>query len=259
LGRWKFLLAYLLTGLTSAMGSLLLNDYAVSAGASGSIFGMYGVFFALLTTNFLEKENRMSTLKSIGIFLVFNLALGGSIGADNGGHLGGLAGGLFIGYCYYFIFLKPESGLLNFLIISFMTFILIGGTAYGYFNISDPVGTYQKKLDAFTINEQKAQNLYSELNTTDTSIMAKNIQKELSLWAENISLIQESTTLKLPKEFELRNVLLQRYAQLRFQIFRFALQDLRHPSPENKKQLENYTSEMEYILKKLNTKEETSD
>ncbi|MBP9792361.1 MAG: rhomboid family intramembrane serine protease, partial [Flavobacterium sp.] len=46
LGKLKFISAYLLAGLLASVTSLWWHDFTVSAGASGAIFGMYGVFLA---------------------------------------------------------------------------------------------------------------------------------------------------------------------------------------------------------------------
>ena len=51
LGKLKFIIAYVVTGIVASMVSLWWHDNTVSAGASGAIFGMYGVFFALLFTD----------------------------------------------------------------------------------------------------------------------------------------------------------------------------------------------------------------
>src|SRR5690606_16198086 len=59
MGRLRFLAAYIFAGIIASMVSVLWNDYIISAGASGAIFGMYGVFLALLTTNFLNKHARI--------------------------------------------------------------------------------------------------------------------------------------------------------------------------------------------------------
>jgi len=112
LGRWKFTIAYLLTGVLASATSLYWHDIVVSVGASGAIFGMYGVFLAMLTTNLIHKEKRGPLFRSIGLFIVYNLAFGLTIGAlgaiDNAGHIGGLISGLLIGYAFYPV-LKKKS------------------------------------------------------------------------------------------------------------------------------------------------------
>lgn len=48
--KW-FIVFYLLTGIVSSLTSVWWHPATISVGASGAIFGMYGVLFALLTTN----------------------------------------------------------------------------------------------------------------------------------------------------------------------------------------------------------------
>jgi uncharacterized membrane protein YqgA involved in biofilm formation len=81
-----------------------------SAGASGAIFGLYGVFLALLFTNLIPKQTRSSLLQSIGVFVVFNLIYGTTAGVDNAAHIGGLVSGLIIGFVFYPLLKKEDDG-----------------------------------------------------------------------------------------------------------------------------------------------------
>lgn len=109
LGKTKYLVAYLCTGIFASITSLAWHSEPVpSAGASGAIFGMYGVFLALLLTNLIPKQIRIALLQSIGVFVVFNLVYGIKSGIDNAAHIGGLASGMIIGFIYY-LSLKKES------------------------------------------------------------------------------------------------------------------------------------------------------
>jgi membrane associated rhomboid family serine protease len=93
-GSLRFAAIYLISALTGAFGALLLSPNALTAGASGAIFGLMG---ALLV---LERQRGMSLLEGpIGGLLVVNLlftfAFSGSISV--GGHIGGLIGGVLSG------------------------------------------------------------------------------------------------------------------------------------------------------------------
>lgn len=100
-GSWRFLVAYLATGLTGSLGSLWWHDVAVSAGASGAIFGLVGVQLALVTSNLFSSEARKSLLKNTLSVIGINLLIGISIGADNAAHIGGLLGGIVCGMVFY--------------------------------------------------------------------------------------------------------------------------------------------------------------
>jgi len=101
MGRAKYLLAYLLTGLSASIASAWWHAATVSIGASGAIFGLYGVFFALLTVNVFPKNSKKSFLISTSIFIGYNLLNGLTGGVDNAAHIGGLLSGLLLGYILY--------------------------------------------------------------------------------------------------------------------------------------------------------------
>jgi membrane associated rhomboid family serine protease len=88
LGRGRFLLLYLVSGLAGSAGALLVTPLAATVGASGAIFGILGA--ALI----MERQGSMvfggQAMTMIVINLVFTFAVGG---ISIGGHLGGLAGG----------------------------------------------------------------------------------------------------------------------------------------------------------------------
>jgi rhomboid protease GluP len=110
LGKARYIVAYLCTGVLASLTSLWWHDEGVnSAGASGAIFGMYGVFLALLLTNLIPKQIRTSLLQSIGVFVVYNLIYGMKSGVDNAAHIGGLVSGLVIGFVYYITRQKEEE------------------------------------------------------------------------------------------------------------------------------------------------------
>jgi rhomboid protease GluP len=111
LGKARYVTAYLCTGVIASIVSLWWHKDGVnSAGASGAIFGIYGVFLALLFTNLIPKQIRNALLSSIGIFVVFNLLYGMKSGVDNSAHIGGLLSGLVIGFVYYLLMKKEEGG-----------------------------------------------------------------------------------------------------------------------------------------------------
>lgn len=101
LGKARFITAYLLTGICAGLASIMMHPFSVGVGASGAIFGMYGAFFALLTTNHLQKAAKKTMLRSILFFIVFNLIMGTQGNTDNAAHIGGLVSGLLIGYAFY--------------------------------------------------------------------------------------------------------------------------------------------------------------
>ena len=97
LGKIKYAAVYLATGVLASIASLWWHDATVSVGASGAIFGLYGVFLALLLTKVYPKEFNKAFLASTLIFIGYNLLMGLTGGIDNAAHIGGLISGFLIG------------------------------------------------------------------------------------------------------------------------------------------------------------------
>ena len=100
-GARAFLIVYLLAGLTGSLFSLAHHPQSAGAGASGAIFGLYGVLLALLVRH--RKSFTPEGLRRLGkgalIFVVLNIAIASMIPfIDQTAHLGGLAGGFFFGW-----------------------------------------------------------------------------------------------------------------------------------------------------------------
>ncbi|MBL8949452.1 MAG: rhomboid family intramembrane serine protease [Myxococcaceae bacterium] len=100
LGRPMYLAVYLLTGLAGSFASSLWNPFVPSAGASGAIFGLFGVIvgFTFRARDRLPPEAFASLRTSIVTTLLFNLMF--AIGIpylDHAAHLGGLLSGVLAG------------------------------------------------------------------------------------------------------------------------------------------------------------------
>ena len=101
IGTKRLASAYLLTGIAASLASIWWHPSTVSVGASGAIFGLFGVFLALLTTRYFPPVLKKSLSIGVVIFVGGNLLVGLAQGIDNAAHVGGLLSGLMIGYIYY--------------------------------------------------------------------------------------------------------------------------------------------------------------
>ncbi|HEY3321853.1 MAG TPA: rhomboid family intramembrane serine protease [Planctomycetota bacterium] len=96
IGRRRFLLLYLMSGLWGSLASLWWNPAAVGVGASGAIFGVFGVlavFFGKHRTQYdpeVVKKQAKQIYSLIGYNLLFGLMISG---VGNAAHVGGLAAG----------------------------------------------------------------------------------------------------------------------------------------------------------------------
>ena len=93
-GKTKYLTIYLGSAIVGSLLSVVLTD-AVSAGASGAIFGLLG---SLLYFGYHYRLYLGTVLKDRIIpIIIFNLVLGFMVsGIDNAAHIGGLIGGVLL-------------------------------------------------------------------------------------------------------------------------------------------------------------------
>lgn len=97
----RYALFYVLSGIMSSVFSVWWHPATVSVGASGAIFGLYGIFLALLLTKLFPREFKNTFLVSTLVFVGYNLLFGLTGGIDNAAHIGGLLTGLTIGFLMY--------------------------------------------------------------------------------------------------------------------------------------------------------------
>jgi len=100
-GNAWYVAIYLFAGVFGSFASMLWRNEAVSIGASGAVFGVFG---ALLAYTFSERgsipPSMLNRLRiSTSIFVTFSLFYGfANSGIDNAAHLGGLTAGFIMGF-----------------------------------------------------------------------------------------------------------------------------------------------------------------
>ena len=100
-GSRRMAMAYVLSGLYASLASLSVNAEWIAAGASGAIFGLYGLFFAYLLLRRGGEARRKTLLVSIAVFILYNLLFGmRDDSVDNAAHVGGLGCGFLLGLAY---------------------------------------------------------------------------------------------------------------------------------------------------------------
>ena len=101
--RWygpiRFLLFYLLCAAAGSTASFVFGGDAPSVGASGAVFGLFGMLLAAGRIHHpVDRESR-GIMGQLGMLVLINIAFGFAAGGsiDNAAHLGGLAAGLWLG------------------------------------------------------------------------------------------------------------------------------------------------------------------
>ena len=104
IGQLKFVILYLFSGLggnlLSAYWDIRVGDYAVSAGASGAIFGVIGALLYVAIRN----RGRIGDISGKGLVFMIILSLYygySSGGVDNMAHIGGLIAGFLLSVLLY--------------------------------------------------------------------------------------------------------------------------------------------------------------
>ncbi|MFN8287845.1 MAG: rhomboid family intramembrane serine protease [Chitinophagales bacterium] len=164
--RMQFLIGYLASGIFSFAVSMWWHNETVSAGASGAIFGCYGMLLGLAFTPLFNKEDRLTVFAYLGIYAGFNLLYGIKDGVDNAAHIGGLIAGTIIGLIYYYPIKFPQKTTTAIFAHLAVLLLAIGGS-YAVIKNTYYYGTEFYRLDKqYTLLENKGLEYYK---TPDTS------------------------------------------------------------------------------------------
>jgi rhomboid protease GluP len=252
LGRIRFISAYLLTGIIASIASLWWHDMTISAGASGAIFGMYGVFLAMLTTNFIEKTARKALLTSIAIFVGYNLLNGLKGGIDNAAHIGGLLGGLVIGYAFIPSLKKPMDKSLKFATIGIL-WVLFSSTAFVvYERLPNDIGSYDSKMKNFFSMESMALEVYNLPEGTPKEKILYGInERGIYYWNENIKLLDSFKNLNLPLTIRTRNRILREYCDLRIKSYELLYKAVSEDTDRYRLEIESFDKQIEVKIGEL--------
>ena len=129
IGRWKFLVIYLLSAIMGSLFSIVFYANSISIGASGALFGLMG---ALLYFGYHYRLYLSNTLTSQIIpIIVLNLLFGFTVpGIDNACHIGGLIGGylstMIVGLKYKSKISENINGIIVYLLlVAFLVYALL--------------------------------------------------------------------------------------------------------------------------------------
>ncbi len=169
-GKKKFLIIFIVAGLFGNLSSFIFS-YSLSIGASGGVFGFFGVHI------YLYIKNRETYLKVFGkdIFqlLIINVIIGFAVpNIDFFAHFGGIVGGFLA--CFSLGLTHKMNFNKNLIAFSFITGLLFIGP-FTYFN--NEYITYDEYLNTAIdeFNESIKTNDLDEMKRIKTSIMENNV------------------------------------------------------------------------------------
>ena len=225
MGRARLLSAYILTGIVASVASMSVHPEIVSAGASGAIFGLFGVYLALLTTSILPKETRKATLLNIGLYVAYSLMYGMKEGIDNAAHLGGLVSGIVIGYSYSYSIKHFEWKSIKYATIAFATFFIVVICVVILKNAPNPIheqrlaiSSYQEKMQHFADMETEALSALKWPDDTPKEKLLYEVKERgIYYWNKCLVVVSEIDKLDIPYEARKKNEKVKNYCELRKQ------------------------------------------
>jgi rhomboid protease GluP len=98
-GRVRFLAFYLACAASGSMASFVFGGDIPAVGASGAIFGLFGILLAAGRLHHPVDRQSRGIMSQLLVLVLINIAFGFASGSriDNAAHLGGLAAGLWLG------------------------------------------------------------------------------------------------------------------------------------------------------------------
>ncbi|TXC76933.1 rhomboid family intramembrane serine protease [Luteibaculum oceani] len=254
IGKTKFFVAYTIAGIFGSIISLYWNAPVVAAGASGAIFGMYGLFIALLLTRLIPKKTRSALLTSMVIFVAYNLLNGLNPGIDNAAHIGGLIAGLVLGFCFYPTLKKPNDVSQKIVAYAISLSLLFVVSAFALKNTTNELSVYQKNIEEFAYHEEQALIFMNDPNQGKETIHA---------FVANIDYVaiyhfkQAKTALLKNNQLELndfqkeRNSILLDYCNLRIESLELLKRALKEDTDKYDPAIERTMDKIEEIISTL--------
>jgi len=251
-GKFRFASAYIITGICAGLLSVTMHPVTVAVGASGAIFGMYGLFFSMLTTTYIEKTARNTLLKSILFFIVLNLMNGMKENIDNAAHIGGLVSGVIIGYIYYPGLqradrIKKQMGL-NALIAAAVILLSVLTLR----NLTDDFTIYQKEMASFVSQEAMALEVFKmDANAPKEDILYNIKERGIYYWSENIKILDKVDSLDLPATLKDKNKKLREYCGLRIDIYKELYQQVSDSDYSNANDMRDKSAKIEKLIQDI--------
>ena len=128
IGRWRFALLYLVTGVCGSAGALLWTPNGLTVGASGAIFGVLGALFVLERRGHIASGGQIAMLIVLNLLFTFVLSSYISVG----GHVGGLIGGIVLMYAFLELRRSNVLTVASAAVLTVLAFVLAYSKVRGY-------------------------------------------------------------------------------------------------------------------------------
>ncbi|NEM96346.1 rhomboid family protein [Pontibacter burrus] len=244
IGRSTFIIAYLLCGIAGGLASIWWDGTRVGVGASGAIFGMFGLLLVLMA---LERKltwaEKRAMMGNMGLIIGVNLLFGMKDGIDNAAHAGGLVVGMVQGVV---LMLRSERLIapiysLKGNIITAIVGLVLFVTAYNLIPITGQM-RYQYLMEQVAEKEIAAMQVFYEMAETDESNIDERfvprIEAATELWSESEALLESLTEVEgKDKDHVLAMLDYVRLRKKSYELFSYDLQHGRPPMNERQEKV----------------------
>ena len=217
LGKTRFITVYLLSGIIGSVTSLAWQEMSISIGASGAIFGLYGVFFALFTVGLIKEVKWTTLLISLAFFIAYHIFHNLYEDLDHAAHIGGFLTGLLIGYTYTLSLKIPSDKRLQLSTTIGIIIVILAATSLVYATTSNDAEAYDKNIKQFMECESMAINVIFQ--PRDPHIPAPFKEKGIPYWHAGLKCLDKIDELQLAQPLRKRNVLLRHYCEIRIKTY----------------------------------------
>lgn len=254
LGKFKFLIAYLCTGVIAGLASILWIEEGVTAGSSGAVFGLYGVLLAFAATPYINKKFPKTWLTGTTAYAVFNVFMGFQGATDNAANIGGLAAGIGVGYLFYFFHFKRNLARAGGTRISFEVLLITGLLVFFYLREygKDDTLRFEKEIMKLNQIELKAMTQMQQLQSK-TNEEAAIVLRDSALpqWKHFQTEIMKTDVYRLDNEFNQKRKLLSKYAELRIRQTELIYKSINEETDKYNGEIDDVSDKIDKIIDQL--------
>lgn len=255
LGKLKFLIAFLTTGVLASLISIIWHPDVVTAGATGAIFGMYGVLIAFVTTSYVNKKFSPFWLFGVVSYAVFNIVAAYRGEIDSVAIYGGFVAGLATGYLFYFFHFKRNIARAGGTRISIEVLLICTLIVYFYLRVNGRNDSIRFEKEVMKLNQievramAQMQHLQSARSTNEAARVLRD--SALPQWKHFQDEIMKTGAYSLTSEFRKKRKLLNEYAGLRVHQTELIYKSINEETDRYSKEIEEVSNRIEKIIDQL--------
>lgn len=254
LGRIKFLIAYMCCGILGTLASLYFSGEGVTAGASGAIAGMYGVFIAFATTNYINKKFNWIWAAGLLLFAAFNIFTKAPLQIDHDANLFGLLAGIILGYLFYFFHFKRNLARAGGTRITVEIIIIVVLLIHFYIkSVKNDSPEFEKAVMKLNQIELKAMTQMQRLQMAESNEQASKMIKDSTLpqWKHFQKELDKTDKYTLDEKFKKKRKLLHDYAELRYRQTMLIYLSLKNETSKYDAEIDSVSNKIDAIIDKI--------